>query len=87
MLGIYFSGTGNSRYAVETFLGQYDEAAKAFAIEDENIASHIKNNKEIILSYSVQFSNIPKMLKDFVDRYQQLWRGKKNLCNSNDGII
>ena len=48
MLGIYFSGTGNSRYAVETFLGQYDEAAKAFAIEDENIASHIKNNKENI---------------------------------------
>lgn len=87
MLGIYFSGTGNSRYAVETFLGQYDEAAKAFAIEDENIASHIKNNKEIILSYSVQFSNIPKMLKDFVDRYQQLWRGKKIFVIATMGLF
>ena len=45
MLGIYFSGTGNSKYALETFLGQYDESAKIFAIEDENIVSHIKSNE------------------------------------------
>ena len=77
MLGIYFSGTGNSQYALETFLGQYDESAKIFAIEDENIVSHIKSNEEIMFSYSVQFSNIPIMLKDFIDRYQQLWKGKK----------
>ncbi|HBI60550.1 MAG TPA: iron-sulfur protein, partial [Lachnospiraceae bacterium] len=32
MLGIYFSGMGNSRYALETFLGQYDESAKIFVI-------------------------------------------------------
>ena len=64
MLGIYFSGTGNSRYAVETFLGQYDESAKVFAIEDENIVSHIKSNEQIVFSYSVQFSKIfPKCLK------------------------
>lgn len=79
MLGIYFSGTGNSRYALETFLGKYDESAKVFAIEDENIVSHIKSSEEIMFSYSVQFGNIPKMLKDFVDRYQQLWQGKKIL--------
>ena len=58
MLGIYFSGTGNSRYALETFLSQYDESAKVFAIEDENIVS------QIVFSYSVQFSKIfPKCLK------------------------
>lgn len=68
-----------SRYALKTFLGQYNDAAKVLKIEDENIASHIKNNKEIIFSYSVHFSNITKMLKDYVDRYQQLWRGKKIL--------
>ena len=77
MLGIYFSGTGNSKYALKTFLGTYDESAKVFAIEDENIVSYIKSNEEIIFSYSVQLSNIPKMLKDFIDRYQQLWKGKK----------
>ena len=25
MIGIYFSGTGNSRYALEVFLSKYDE--------------------------------------------------------------
>lgn len=54
MLSIYFSGTGNARYALETFLGKYDESAKVFAIEDENIISHIKSNEEMMLSYSME---------------------------------
>lgn len=87
MLGIYFSGTGNSRYALETFLGKYDESAKTFAIEDENVVSHIKSNEKIIFSYPVQFSNIPKMLKDFVDRYQQLWKGKKIFVIATMGLF
>ena len=87
MLGIYFSGTGNSRYALETLLSQYDESAKVFAIEDENIVSHIKSNEQIVFSYSVQFSNIPKMLKDFVDRYQQLWKGKKIFVIATMGLF
>lgn len=87
MLGIYFSGTGNSKYALETFLGQYDESAKIFAIEDENIVSHIKSNEEIMFSYSVQFSNIPIMLKDFIDRYQQLWQGKKIFVIATMGLF
>ncbi len=29
MVGIYFSGSGNSRYAVELFCNEYDEAAKS----------------------------------------------------------
>ena len=54
MVGIYFSGTGNSKYALEFFLSKYDKTAKAYTIEDKNITSHIKNNEEIIFSYSVQ---------------------------------
>ena len=87
MLGIYFSGTGNSRYALELFLGKYVESAKVFAIEDENIDSHIKNNEEIVFSYSVQFSNIPKMLKDFVDINQHLWQGKKIFVIATMGLF
>lgn len=87
MLGIYFSGTGNSRYALETFLGQYDESAKVFAIEDESLVGRIKNNEEIVFSYSVQFSNIPKMLKDFVDRYRHLWQGKKIFVIATMGLF
>ena len=77
MLGIYFSGTGNSRYALECFLQNLEPAAKIYAIEDKNICNHIKDQQEIIFSYPVQYSNIPKMLQDFVDRNKRLWKGKK----------
>lgn len=87
MLGIYFSGTGNSRYALETFLGKYDESAKVFAIEDENIVDYIKGNEEIVVSYSVQYSNIPKMLKDFLDRNQHLWQDKKIFVIATMGLF
>ena len=87
MLGIYFSGTGNSRYALEVFLGKYDKTAKAFAIEDKNIAGYIKDNEEIVFSYSVQYSNIPKMLKDFIDEYRDLWQGKKIFVIATMGLF
>ena len=87
MLGIYFSGTGNSRYALEVFLGKYDETAKAFAIEDENIIRYIKDNEELVFSYSVQYSNIPKMLKDFIDQNQLLWKGKKVFVIATMGLF
>lgn len=87
MLGIYFSGTGNSRYALEVFLGKYDESAKTFSIEDENIVSYIKDNEEIVFSYSVQYSNIPKMLKDFVDSNQCLWQGRKIFVIATMGLF
>ena len=79
MIGIYFSGTGNSRYVIERFLKKYDALAKAYSIEDQNIVNYIKDNDELVFSYSVQYSNIPKMVKDFVDRNQDLWKGKKSL--------
>ncbi len=87
MLGIYFSGTGNSRYALEIFLGKYDETTKAFAIGDENIVHYIKDNEDIGLSYSVQFSNIPKLLKDFIDQNQDLWKDKKVFVIATMGLF
>jgi hypothetical protein len=53
MVGIFFSGTGNSGYAVELFCNEYDEAAKTFSIEDDNIIEAIKNEKMCIFAYPV----------------------------------
>lgn len=87
MLGIYFSGTGNSRYALEVFLRKYDETALVCSIEETDIINYIKGNKDIVFSYSVQYSNIPKMLKDFVDRYQHLWQGKRVFVIATMGLF
>lgn len=77
MIGIYFSGTGNSRYALEVFLKKYDETVPIYSVEDADITKYIKRNKEIVFAYSVQYSNIPKMLKDFIDKNQS----SHNICD------
>lgn len=60
MIGIYFSGTGNSRYAVELFCKEYDETVKTFSIEDENVTQAVKNEDIIVFAYPVQYSTVPK---------------------------
>ncbi len=87
MIGIYFSGTGNSRYALELFLKKYDETAKAYAVEDTNAGKHIKEDRDIVFSYSVQYSNIPKMLRDFIDQNQSLWMGKRIFVIATMGLF
>jgi len=47
MVGIYFSGTGNSRYAAEMFCNEYDKAAKAFSIEDDNVIEIVRNEETL----------------------------------------
>ena len=66
MIGIYFSGTGNSRYALERFLREYNNNSVMFSVEDENLIEQISYHDEIIFSYPVQYSTVPKFLSDFV---------------------
>lgn len=87
MLGIYFSGTGNSRYALEVFLNQYDKTADICALTDQRIINYIQDNEEIVFSYAVQFSSIPKMLKDFVDDNKDLWSGKNIFVIATMGLF
>ena len=63
MLGIYFSGTGNSRYALEVFLKELDEDFALLAIEDENLVEQLNNHDEIVFSYPVQYSAVPTILR------------------------
>lgn len=87
MLGIYFSGTGNSGYILETFLKEYGEGSETFAIEDPGAVNKIKANDEIVISYSVQYSNIPKMLRDFIDENKTVWQGKKIFVIATMGMF
>lgn len=66
MIGIYFSGTGNTRHCVENFLNEYDPLAIAYSIEDRRLPELIPNEVEIVFGYPVQYSNIPKIVHDFI---------------------
>ncbi len=87
MTGIYFSGTGNSRHAVEVFLHEYDRTAKDYPIEDVAVVEYIKTAEELVFAYSVQYSNLPKMVADFVDDNQHLWQGKKVFIIATMGLF
>lgn len=77
MIAIYFSGTGNSRYAAELFCNEYDEVAKAFSIEDDNVTQAVENEEMLVFAYPVQYSTVPKMLRDFIIDNKELWKNKK----------
>ena len=49
MVGIYFSGTGNTKYCVERFLACCDGEQEAVSIEDSWAVEAIRENEVIVL--------------------------------------
>ena len=87
MIGVYFSGTGNSKYCIEKFLQEYDTGAAAFSIENEELLREIGQHEEIVFAYPVQYSNIPKIVKDFIVHHQKVWKEKRIFIIATMGLF
>lgn len=87
MQGVYFSGTGNSRYAAELFCNEYDKSSKVFSIEDKNVIEAVKQTDEIVFAYPVQYSTVPKALRDFISDNKELWRNKSIFIIATMGLF
>lgn len=87
MLGIYLSGTGNTKHCVEKLTRLVDNSARVMPLECENIIEEIEKNRTIIFGYPTQFSNAPYMVRDFINRNKLLWNGKKILCVATMGAF
>lgn len=87
MIGIYLSGTGNTKYCIEQLLSLLDQSARAIPLESDDIIKEIENNNTIILAYPTQYSNAPYMVRDFICQNKQLWKGKKVLCMATMGAF
>lgn len=77
MIGLYFSGTGNSRYAAERFLLECGFDTKLYAIETEQAAQQLAKHDALVFAYPVQYSAVPKIVRDFVKEHAALWQGKR----------
>lgn len=77
MLGVYFSGTGNTKYCVQRFLKLMDTSIESYSIEDPLAVQEIKKHHRIIFGYPTQYSNIPKILKDFIIENEDIWKDKE----------
>ena len=77
MVGVYFSGTGNTKHCVERFLQVAENGAQAYPIETSDAAEAVNGEEEIVFAYPVYYSHLPKIARDFIVNNSELWRGKK----------
>lgn len=87
MIGVYFSGTGNTRHCVEYFVGQLSSQALCYSIEDEKVRERIKEHDVIIMGTPVYFSDFPKILRDFIQENGALFQGKKVFVIATMGLF
>ncbi len=87
MIGVYFSGTGNTKYCIEKFLSLYDDTAKTIALEDASVTNEIIQQSDIVLAYPIYYSNLPKIVRDFIVNNSRIWNGKRIFIISTMGLF
>ena len=87
MVGIYFTGTGNSKYAAELFCKEYDKESGAYSIEDTEALVAVANEDFIIFAYPVQYSTVPKIMRDYITDHSELWKNKKVFIIATMGLF
>lgn len=87
MIGIYLSGTGNTKHCVEKLVNLLDNTAQILPLEHPQVINKIKSEDTFILGYPTQFSNAPYMVRDFIKKNAQLWNGKKVFCVNTMGLF
>ena len=86
MLGVYLSGTGNTKHCIEKLVKMLDQSAKVIPLENKNVISEINSHDTIILGYPTQFSNAPIMVRDFI-KANDIWKDKRILCVTTMGAF
>ena len=87
MIGIYLSGTGNTKHCVEKLVNLIDDKSKCVPLEFPLIIDLLKEEDVIFLGYPTQFSNAPFMVRDFIKKNSSLWKGKKVFCINTMGLF
>lgn len=76
MLGVYFSGTGNTKHCVEKFMEFYD-GSEPVSIESPDVVEAIRKSNDIVFGYPVYYSNTPKIVKDFIAQNGDALKNKR----------
>ena len=87
MIGIYFSGTGNTKHCVEKLVKLLDVSAQSFPLEHTQMIQILEEHDIIMLGYPTQFSNAPIIVRDFIKNHSSLWNGKKVFCVNTMGLF
>ncbi len=87
MVGIFFSGTGNTKHCAEKLLSLLDPSAACIALESDCAEQAILDNDLILYAYPTQYSNAPIFVRNYIKKHPALWSGKKILCLNTMGLF
>lgn len=85
MNGIYFSGTGNTKFCMEEFAKA--TGGKAYSIEDGQALEVLQASNEIALGYPIYFSDIPRIVKAFILEHADMFRKKRVFIIATMGLF
>lgn len=86
MTGIYFSGTGNTRWCVERLLSALG-GGKSCAMEDPASSAALRDSRDILLGYPIYFSTLPKFVRGFLEKNEAAFAGKRVFILSTMGLF
>ena len=88
MKAIYLSGTGNTKHITELLLSELG-GGEAYPIESGEAEKVLKTarDEEILLAYPTQYSNIPYMIREFIDKNAEAWKGRKIFLLTTMGLF
>ena len=86
MNAVYLSGSGNTKHIVTLLLNELGADGISAPIESVE-AEKALEGEEIILAYPTMFSNIPYLVRDFINSHQETWKGKKIFLITTMGLF
>ena len=86
MNAVYLSGTGNTRHIVNRLLDELGNKGIVLPIESEDVKTAFEGD-ELIIAYPTMFSNIPYLVRDFINKNQNEWKGKKIFLITTMGLF
>lgn len=87
MIGLYFSGTGNTKHCSEYLLRLLDENAPLFSIENKEAIDTVRSSDEIVFAYPVYYSYLPKIVYDFIVNNCAIWKDKRIFVVATMGLF
>ena len=86
MNAIYLSGSGNTKHIVTLLLNELGSTGICAPIESEDAMKALEGD-ELLLAYPTMFSNIPYLVRDFINSHETAWKGKKIFLITTMGLF
>ena len=85
MNGIFFSGSGHTKHCAEFFARL--TGGRAASIEDAAALDLINQSAELFVAYPIHYSDLPKIVRDFLTQNAAAFCGKKIFVIATMGLF